>query len=125
MRTLALTTLVATGLAGAAFAGEPFVLGGAQMDSVTAAGEVIFNTDVDKTVDIAKNVNLNVSKTVLSSVDLTGNLATAEASADAIEFENNLAEVDTFAQVDATGAFAFAESLAAGIGVPTAVIGGF
>ena len=115
MKTLALTALVATGLAGAAHAGDPFVLGGAQMDSVTAAGEVFFFTDVDKTVDIAKNVNLNVNKNVFSSVELTGNLATAEASADAIEFDNNLAEVDTFAQVDSTGAFAFAESLAAGI----------
>ena len=101
--------------AGSTFAGDVTVLGAKQLDSVTAAGTVIFLTDVDKTVDIEKNVNLDVNKSVVSFVDLTGNLATAEASADAIDFENNLAEVDTFAQVDSNGAFAFAESLAAGI----------
>ena len=101
--------------AGSTFAGDVTVLGAKQLDSVTAAGTVDFDTNVFKTVDIAKNVNLDVNKNVFSSVDLTGNLATAEASADAIDFDNNLAEVDTFAQVDATGAFAFAESLAAGI----------
>lgn len=47
-------------------------------------GTVSFNTDVDKTVDIIKNVELNVDKQVNSVVDLDGALATAEASADAL-----------------------------------------
>ena len=46
-------------------------------------GSVFFNTDVNKDVDIDKDVNLNVNKDVFSFVDLQGNLATAEASADA------------------------------------------
>jgi hypothetical protein len=104
----------AVAFAGAAHADGAFVLGAADLDSVTAAGEVIFNTDVDKTVDITKNVNLTVNKTVTSTVNLTGSLATAEASADAIDFTNVLAETDVFAQVDSTGAFSFGEALAAG-----------
>jgi hypothetical protein len=47
-------------------------------------GNVNFNTLVAKTVDIDKVVNLNVNKDVFASVDVEGNLATAEASADAI-----------------------------------------
>jgi hypothetical protein len=47
-------------------------------------GNVFFDTDVNKTVDIFKTVDLTVTKDVFSFVDLTGNLATAEASADAI-----------------------------------------
>jgi hypothetical protein len=78
-------------------------------------GNVFFNTDVTKTVDITKTVDLTVTKDVFSFVDLTGNLATAEASADAVG-ENAaglLAETDTFAQVTEFGAFSFSESLAA------------
>ncbi|MEO1091627.1 MAG: hypothetical protein AAFX81_13410 [Pseudomonadota bacterium] len=77
-------------------------------------GIVTFDTNVLKTVDIEKMVDLTVNKVVNSSVNLEGSLATAEASADAIEFENNLAETDTFAQVSSLGAFSFSESLAAG-----------
>lgn len=78
-------------------------------------GTVNFNTDVDKTVDITKNVFLTVDKFVTSFVDLQGNLATAEASADAIgaNAEGLLAETDTFAQVTEDGAFSFSEALAA------------
>jgi hypothetical protein len=47
-------------------------------------GNVFFDTDVNKTVDIFKTVDLTVTKDVFSFVDLTGNLATAEASADAV-----------------------------------------
>lgn len=47
-------------------------------------GNVNFNTNVLKNVTIDKTVQLNVDKAVLSTVQLTGNLATAEASADAI-----------------------------------------
>jgi hypothetical protein len=79
-------------------------------------GNVFFNTDVNKDVDITKNVQLTVTKDVFSTVDLTGNLATAEASADAIGAGafGLLAETDTFAQVTSEGAFSFSEALAAG-----------
>ena len=82
------------------------------LDSVTAAGAVNFDTNVIKNVEITKFVNLDVDKDVDAFVDIDGRLATAEASADALGLDA-LAETDTFAQVDETGAFAFSESLAA------------
>ena len=100
----------------AAMAGDAFTLSERQLDNVTAAGNVNFNTQVQKNVNITKTVNLNVVKNVNSSVSVSGNLATAEASADSVGFTNNLAETDTFAQVQPGGAFSFSESLAAGNG---------
>jgi hypothetical protein len=47
-------------------------------------GTVSFNTNVDKAIDISKLVNLDVNKSVTSIVDLTGSLASAQASADAV-----------------------------------------
>lgn len=99
-------------LSGAAGADEPMVLSEAMLDDVTAGGLVEFDTNVFKEVTINKVVQLNVVKTVNADVDIEGRLATAEASADALGFDA-LAETDTFAQVDETGAFAFSESLAA------------
>ena len=99
-------------LSSVASADEPAVLSDAALDGVTAAGMVDFNTNVIKFVDIDKTVDLTVDKDVEAFVDIDGRLATAEASADALGF-NALAETDTFAQVDDTGAFAFSESLAA------------
>ena len=80
-------------------------------------GQVTFNTNIEKNVDIEKFVFLDVFKTVDATVDIDGRLATAEASADALG-EDALAETDSFAQVDDTGAFAFSESLAAVSGDP-------
>ena len=80
-------------------------------------GQVNFNTDIDKNVEITKSVFLNVFKEVDADVDIDGRLATAEASADALG-DDALAETDTFAQVDDSGAFAFSESLAAVSGDP-------
>ena len=99
-------------LSSVASADEPVVLSDAVLDSVTAAGAVNFNTNIFKTVEINKFVNLEVDKDVDAFVNVDGRLATAEASADALGFDA-LAETDTFAQVDETGAFAFSESLAA------------
>ena len=99
-------------LSSVASADEPAVLSDAALDGVTAAGMVDFNTSVIKFVDIDKTVDLTVDKDVEAFVDIDGRLATAEASADALGFDA-LAETDTFAQVDDTGAFAFSESLAA------------
>jgi len=73
---------------------------------------VNFETIVNKEVTINKTVNLDVNKNVTSFVDIQGCLATAEGSADALG-PNALAEVDTFAQCDEFGAYAFSESLAA------------
>lgn len=47
-------------------------------------GNVIFNTNVTKTVNIDKNVNYDVAKNVDTNVNLRGSLASAEASADAV-----------------------------------------
>ena len=99
-------------LSAAAGAEEPMVLSEAALDSVTAGGVVEFNTDILKNVSITKTVFLDVDKNVDAAVFIDGRLATAEASADALG-EDALAETDTFAQVDETGAFAFSESLAA------------
>jgi len=98
--------------ASVASADEPMVLSETMLDQVTAGGTVEFDTNVFKEVTINKVVQLNVLKTVDADVDIEGRLATAEASADALGFDA-LAETDTFAQVDETGAFAFSESLAA------------
>lgn len=95
-------------------AADEFRLDARSMDSVTAAGNVNFNTNVFKNVNLTKTVNLNVTKNVTATATVTGNLATAEASADSAGFLNNLAETDTFAQVQPEGAFSFSESLAAG-----------
>ena len=99
-------------MAGVAVADEPVVLSETALDKVTAAGTVEFDTNIFKFVQIEKNVELTVFKVVDADVDVDGRLATAEASADALGFDA-LAETDTFAQVDETGAFAFSESLAA------------
>ena len=99
-------------LSSIASADGPVVLSETALDAVTAAGTVNFNTNIIKNVEIVKFVNLDVDKDVDAQVFINGRLATAEASADALGVDA-LAETDTFAQVDDTGAFAFSESLAA------------
>lgn len=93
---------------------DQFTLSERQLEGVTAAGNVNFNTNVTKNVDLNKQVRLQVDKNVNANANVFGNLATAEASADSVGFFNNLAETDTFAQVQPFGAFSFSESLAAG-----------
>lgn len=102
--------------ANTAAAGGPVVLDDAALDAVTAAGGVTFNNNVNSNLFIQKNVNVNVFKNVFSNVNVTGRLATASASADAIGSPNVLAETETFAQVTATEAFSFSDALAASIG---------
>lgn len=97
---------------------EPFVLDDATMANVTAAGNVEFDTNVVKTVDITKTVNVDVVKNVATNVVLDGSLASAEASADAVGFDFNIAETETFAQVTTEGAFSFSDALAAGNFIP-------
>ena len=81
MKIFILATATALGFTAAASADE-FRLDAASMDSVTAGGTVAFETNVVKNVDINKNVELNVNKNVNSAVAITGNLATAEGSAE-------------------------------------------
>jgi hypothetical protein len=98
--------------AGAASAGDPLTLTGAQLDQVSAGGVVNFDTTVDKDVTIDKDVNIDIDKTVDVAVSIVGNLAEAEASADC--FGNNcLAETATFAQTTEWSSEAFSESTAA------------
>ncbi|MEO1680379.1 MAG: hypothetical protein AAFU80_19720 [Pseudomonadota bacterium] len=113
MKKLLAATILSTAFATAAVAGEPFVLDDAAMDSVTAAGVVDFDTVVTKTVAIDVDVNVDIVKNVATSVSLTGNLATAEASADGIDGIANLAETETFAQTSSLGAFSFSQAVAA------------
>lgn len=57
-----------------------------------------FDTRVKKVVDIDVDVNLDVWKTVDSFTVVYGNLATAEAGADAIGHDT-LSETETFTKV--------------------------
>lgn len=66
-------------------------------------GTVTFDTDVRKNVDITKTVQLFVEKDVISSVELAGSLATAEASADALGSFFIRPGEDGFLLVDAVG----------------------
>jgi len=106
----------------AAYAGGAFVIDDASLDQVTAAGLVVFVTDIDKTVDIDKNVTYDVVKNVATNVDLDGSLASAEASADSIGWDYNIAETETFAQVTTEGAFSFSDALAAGNNIPIIIV---
>ncbi len=119
MKKLLIAALLAPalGFAGAAAADEPFRLGDAELDRVTAAGVVDFDTNVVKLVDIDVNVDLLIDKDVTSTVDILGNLATAEASADAFGL-NTLSETETFAQaVEFTLSQSFSQSTAAAGGL--------
>ena len=79
---------------------------------IAGAGGVYFDSVVKKDVDLDKDVYLDVDKYVHSKVDLKGNLATAEASADAYG-KDTLAEADTFAQTTDYSSEAYSEALAA------------
>ena len=112
-------------LSTAAYAGDPIALSDTDMDSVTAAGTFTYTVDIDKQVNINVDVTLDVNKFVNSFVDVTGYLAVAEASADTFG-RDGLSETETFAQVDQTSGFteAFSMSLAAtsganGVSIPT------
>lgn len=99
-------------LAGAAGADEPVTLSAAQLDGVSAGGGVNFNVAIDKSVYIDRNFDLNVDKNVSVTVVISGNLATAEASADAFG-DNTLAETIAFAQTTEWSSEAFSSAVAA------------
>ena len=79
---------------------------------VQGAGGVNFNSYVEKDVDIDVNVDFDIDKDVTVNVDIKGNLATAEASADAFG-DNTLAETEAFAQTSYNFSEAFSSATAA------------
>lgn len=79
---------------------------------IFGAGGTNFNTNVKKNVDIKKKVDFNIKKDVKSKVDIKGNLATAQASADALG-NNTLTEIDLFTQTTDKSSESFGESLSA------------
>jgi hypothetical protein len=106
----------------AAYGGELFVMDNASMSKVSAAGLVDFDTIITKNVDINKTVTYQIEKNVATNVDLDGSLASAEASADSVGWDYNIAETETFAQVTDSGAFSFSDALAAGNFFPTVAV---
>ncbi len=100
-------------LTGAAGAVEPIKLTDNQMDKVTAAGFVDFDTDIDVNVDIDKDVDINVDADVDADVDVDGHLAVAEASADAFGSFGTLSITDAFAQTTSNSSESFSFALAA------------
>ena len=55
-------------------------------------GNILFNTDIDKTVEINKNVRVDTNKNVATNVDLDGSLASAEASVNVTEARGGLGQ---------------------------------
>ena len=79
---------------------------------IAGAGGTRFFTKIDKNVDIDVDVDVNVDKYVNAEVDLDGNLATSEGSADAFG-KNTLTEVEVFAQTTSGSSESFGSALAA------------
>jgi len=98
-------------LSGAALADEPMTLSAAQLDGVSAAGGVNFDSNVDKDVDIDVDVTVDIDKDVDVDIDVDDNSAFAEASADAFG-ENTLAETEAFAQTTDWSSEAFSSAIA-------------
>lgn len=65
--------------------------------NVAGAGGVYFNSRIYKDVNINEKIKIDIDKKVNSFVDIKGNLATAQSSADAYG-SNTLAETNTFVQ---------------------------
>lgn len=112
MRKLALITGAALLASVGAAQAESMVLNEEQLDQVSAGGFVYFTTDVYKDVDIKVNEYIDIYKDVDAHVHIKGNLATAQASADAIGY-NTLSETSTFAQaVEGYLSQSYSESIA-------------
>jgi hypothetical protein len=79
---------------------------------IVGSGGVNFNSVIKKDVDINKKVDFNINKFVRSNADVKGNLATAQATADAFG-DDTLAETDTMAQATDKSSEAYSESVAA------------
>jgi hypothetical protein len=108
-------------LGGAAMAGEPVALTDTQMDGVTAGAGVNFNSTVNLTKFINKEISLFKTVDIQQTVNLTGVVADAEAVGD-VRFPNpnDGVNVETFAEVQIeiipdgiNSAEAFSQALAA------------
>jgi hypothetical protein len=102
-------------LAGAANAADLTPLSTSQMDMVSAAGDYSFDTDVDKEVNIDVTKNYDFDAELDSDVTVDGNLATAEASADAYG-EDTFTEASSFTQTTDWSSQSFSESTSASDG---------
>lgn len=69
----------------------------ADSSAIVGSGGTNFNTNIKKNVDIKENIQIWINKDVNSYVNIKGNLATGQASADAFG-ENTLAETNVFVQ---------------------------
>lgn len=99
-------------LAGAANAADLSPLSTSQMDTVSAAGDYSFDTDVNKDVDIDVDKDYNFDADLDSDVSVDGNLATAEASADAYG-DDTFTEASSFTQTTDYSSQSFSESTSA------------
>ncbi|MEM7529454.1 MAG: hypothetical protein AAF416_17595 [Pseudomonadota bacterium] len=112
---LALTCIGGMALAGTAAAGDLIVLDDAALDGITAAGGVVSNTAITVDVAINKEINIAINKAATVFVDLNGDLADAEAAADASGYEFQLAETFVAAQVSPGLATSYSQAIAAGL----------
>lgn len=99
-------------LAGAASADEPVTLSDAQMDGVSAGGGVQFGSVVVSDLDIDKAIDVLIVRNVNGTITISGNLASAEASASAFG-NNTFVATEAFAQTTEWSSEAFSSAVAA------------
>lgn len=84
----------------------------AQESSIVGSGGVTFKNDIQKKVNLQKEAKINIQKNVVSKVDVKGNLAELEGSADA-SGKNTLSELSGFTQTEPGYSAAYLESTSA------------
>lgn len=84
----------------------------AQQSSIVGSGGVTFDNKITKKVELFKQARIDIKKNVESKVDVKGNLAELEGSADA-SGKNTLAELNGFTQTEPGFSGAFIESTSA------------
>jgi len=99
-------------LAGAVNAEEPVTLSVMQMDSVSAGGGVQFGSVVVSDLDIDKAIDVLIVRNVNGTITISGNLASAEASASAFG-NNTFVATEAFAQTTEWSSEAFSSAVAA------------
>ena len=78
---------------------------------IAGAGGVTFDHYIDKDVKIDVDVNYDVKKDVDIKVDVDGNLATAEAAADAYGYDT-ISETEAYAQTTYYSSESFSSAIA-------------
>lgn len=84
----------------------------AQESGIVGSGGVTFNNNIKKNVELFKKARIDIKKNVESKVNVKGNLAELEGSADA-SGKNTLAELNGFTQTEPGFSAAFIESTSA------------